>query len=86
MRREHDRVEIDFLQVLGRWLRQIVGDIGTRAPGVIDAARVAAEIAAAVHRKDFQIGMPLQHAVEDQVVQRDGGIERIADHVGEIKP
>ena len=29
--------------------------------------------------------MALQHAVEDQVVQRDGGLERIADHVVEVE-
>ena len=86
VRREHHRVEIDLLQVFGRRLGQLVGDVGARAPSVIDAARIAAEIAAAVHGEDLQVRVALQHAVEDQVVQRDRGIERVADHVGEIEP
>ena len=59
--------------------------VGARAPGVVDAARVAREIAAAVHGQDLEVGVALQHAVEDQVVQRDGGLERIADHVVEVE-
>ena len=39
-----------------------------------------------MHRENFQIGMAFEHAVEDQIMQRDGGFERIADHVVEIKP
>ena len=46
---------------------------------------IAGEIAAAVHGQDLQVGMPLQHAVEDQVVQGDGGLQRIADHVVEVE-
>ena len=52
---------------------------------MIDAAGIGRKIAAAVHREDLQLGMPLQHAVEDQVVQGDGGLERIADHVVEVE-
>ena len=52
---------------------------------MIDAARIGGEIAAAVHRENLQIRVALQHAVEDQVVQRDRGLERIADDVVEIE-
>ena len=53
---------------------------------MIDAAGIPAEIAAAMHREDFQLRVPLQHAVEDQVMQRDRGLQRIADDVIEIEP
>ena len=59
--------------------------IRARAPGMVDAARVAGQIAAAVHGQDLQVGMPLQHAVEDQVVQRDRRLQRIADDVVEVE-
>ena len=59
--------------------------VGARAPGVIDTARIGAEIAAAVHGEDFQPRMAFQYAVEDQIVQRDRRVERIADDVVEIE-
>ena len=51
---------------------------------MINAAGIGGEITAAVHSKDFEVGMALKHAVEDKVVQRDAGIERIADDVVEV--
>ena len=44
MGREHDRVEIDFLEIAGRRLRQLAMRIRARAPGVIDAAGVGGQI------------------------------------------
>src|SRR6266540_5821938 len=55
-------------------------------PGVVDAPRIGAEIAAAMHGENLQVGMPLEYAIEDQIVQRDGRIERIADRVVEREP
>src|SRR5260370_37182126 len=52
---------------------------------MIDAAAIGRQIAAAVHRQNLQFGMALDHAVEDQMVERDGGLERISDHVVEIE-
>ena len=52
---------------------------------MIDAARIGAEITAAMHGENLEVRMPLEDAVEDQVVQRDRGVERIADHVVEVK-
>src|SRR5262249_23558351 len=83
--REYDGVEIDFLEIAGRRVRQVAVRIRARAPGVIDAAAVSGEIAAAVRGKNLQLGMPFEHAVEDQVVQRDGRVERVADHVVEVE-
>ena len=34
--------------------------------------------------QDIEIGMALQHAVENQIVQRDAGIKRISDDVIKI--
>ena len=82
--REHDGVEIDLLEIAGRRLRQVGVAVRARAPGVIDAAGIGAEIAAAMHGEDLQLRMPLQHAVEDQVMQRHGGVEWIADDVVEV--
>ena len=46
---------------------------------------VAREIAAAVHGEDLQVRVALQHAVEDQVVQRNRRLQRIADDVVEVE-
>ncbi len=85
MRREHHRVEVDFLEVVRGRLRQPGLTVRACAPGVIDAARIGAEIAAAVHGKNLQVRMALEHAVEDEVVQRQRGLERVADDVVEIE-
>ena len=66
-------------------MRQVAVAVRTRAPGVIDAAGIAAEIAAAMHGEDLELGMALEHAVEDQVMQRDRRLERIADDVVEVE-
>src|SRR5215470_14216346 len=36
-------------------------------------------------RQDLQVWMPFEHAVEDQIVQRDRRLQRIADHVIEVE-
>jgi hypothetical protein len=33
---------------------------------------------------EFQVGMVAQHAAKDQVMNGNGGIERIADHIDQI--
>src|SRR5262249_31908747 len=58
MGREYDRVEINFLEIAGRRVRQVAVRIRARAPGVIDAAGVSGEIAAAVHGQNLQVGVP----------------------------
>ena len=37
-----------------------------------------------MRRADLQAGKAIERALEDQVRERDGGVERIADDVGEI--
>src|SRR5580698_8249242 len=60
--------------------------VRTRAPGVIDAARVTTKIAATVYGKNLEFGVALQDAIEDQVVQSQRRLERIADNIVEIEP
>jgi hypothetical protein len=65
-------------------MRQISKAIGPSAPSVIYAAGICTEISAAVHGKQLQIGVTLEHTVEDEIVERQGRLEGIADHVVEI--
>src|SRR2546430_9131920 len=53
--REHHGVEVDFLQIMRRRLRQLAMRIRPRAPGVVDPARIGAEIAAAIDRKSTRL-------------------------------
>jgi len=86
MRRKNDRVEIDVPPQIGRRrFRQIAVRIRPCAPGMIDAAGIGAEEAAAMHGQNAKLRMTFEDAVEDQVVQRHRGVERIADHVVEVK-
>ena len=56
-----------------------------RAPGVIDAARIARQIAAAVDSHQLQIREACQSPRKDQVVKRECRIQRIAKHIVEIE-
>ena len=86
MRREDDRIEIDVsVQVRRRRIRQAAVRVRPRTPGMVDASRIGAEIAAAVCGENTEPGMTFEHAVKDQVVQRHRRVERIADHVVEVK-
>ena len=53
-------------------------------PAVHPAPALIGNEAAAMHHDEIELGMPLQHAAEDQARRRDGGVERIADQVAEI--
>src|SRR5262249_9168157 len=49
--------------------------------GVVGAPRVGREIPAAVRRNDLEAGEPVERALEYQMLERDRGLERIADQV-----
>src|SRR5262245_52907570 len=85
VRREHHAVDVDALQIVRWGMRQVGMAVGPRSPGMIDAARISTEVTATMSSQDLQPGMALEHSVEDQIVQRQRGIERIADHVVEIE-
>jgi hypothetical protein len=53
---------------------------------MIDASGIATQVAAAVSSEDFKIRIPFKHSVEDQVMQRDRGLQAIADDVIEVEP
>ena len=54
------------------------------APGMIDPARISAEISAAMHGKQLQIRMAFEHPIEDEIMKRKRCLEGIADHIIEI--
>src|SRR5215469_3972016 len=68
-----------------RRVRQVRPTIIARAPGVIDPAWITAKIPSAMGRKDFQIRMTLEHAVENKIMERNGRLQRITDDVVEIE-
>ena len=51
---------------------------------MIYASDIGRKISAAVRAKNLEIGIAIQHAVKDQPMQRDSGVERIADDIVEI--
>jgi hypothetical protein len=48
---------------------------------MIAARRIGAEIAAAMRRQDLQAREAVQRSLEDQVLQGEGGVERVADRI-----
>ncbi|TDN00919.1 hypothetical protein CEE86_12655, partial [Lactobacillus crispatus] len=52
---------------------------------MVDPPGIAGQVAAAMHRHQLQVGKARQRSAEDQVVQRQRGFERVADHVVEIE-
>src|SRR6202021_336955 len=65
--------------------RQIAMAVLPRTPGVVDPPRITGEITAAVPCHQLQIGKARQRSRKDQVVKRKRGVERITEHVVEIK-
>jgi hypothetical protein len=59
------------------WDRTARGRHGSR--GLI--GRVGRQVAAAVGGADLEPGEAIQRALKDQVRERDGGVERVADDV-----
>ena len=83
---EHQRVEVDLPDVLGRLLLQL--DVGVAVlrrheAAAVHARRVRAQKAAAVRAQHLQLRVLVEHAFEDQLLLRDGGVQRVADHVGQ---
>jgi hypothetical protein len=81
-RREDQRVEIELLQVLGRLLLEL--DVGIAAgrtdqAGMVGAVGVGRQVAAAVRADDLEAREAVERALEDQMRQRNGGFQRIAD-------
>ncbi|MGX1370468.1 hypothetical protein RKD19_005827 [Streptomyces canus] len=76
-------VDVQLLQVAAGFPGAAAG-VGPYAPGVVGAADVGGQIAAAVRRDQFQVRMAVQDAGEDQVGERDGVLGGLADRVGQV--
>src|SRR4051812_33574712 len=48
---------------------------------MVHPAEIEGEVAAAVDDEDAQLRMPIEHAAEDEVTDRDRLLERLADRV-----
>src|SRR6516225_3348045 len=86
MRREDDAVNEHLSQIVSRRKRQTGVTVGAGTPRVINASTVAAKIAATMNGEQFEIRVTLEHAVEDEVVQRQCRLQRVADNIVEIEP
>src|SRR6185295_4321215 len=84
LRREDDRVVVHLAEVLGRLLleRDPAPGRDDEAAGV-GAARVGGEKPPAVGGADLEPGESIEGALEDEVRQREGRLEGVADHVVE---
>src|SRR3989475_275861 len=82
-RGEDQRVVIHLPQILGRLLLQLDAGVhvGRDAQAVVGARRVGRQVAAAVCRADLESGEAIERALEDQMRERDGGVQRVADRV-----
>lgn len=78
-------VDVDFLEIVGWRVRQVAATVGACAPHVVHAAGICAQIPSAVNGENLQIGMPLEHAVEDEIMQSQRRLEGIADHIVELE-
>ena len=58
--------------------------VGTRAVGMVEAARVGTQVTAGVRQADLQARQLVEHAVEYQVTHSRRRVERVADEVVEI--
>src|SRR6516225_3599416 len=78
------RVKIDALEVGRRHPVELFAAIRPRRRGVVDATRIGRQEAAAMGNDELQVRMVAQHAAKDQMMERHGRIERVADHIGKI--
>ena len=81
---EHDGVEIELLQIFRRLLLDGDAAILAMRPGVVEAAPIAGDIAAAMGDADLQFGKTFEIAVEHQLPDAQRGIQRMSDRVREI--
>src|SRR5205085_2552756 len=70
-------------QILGGLLPDVPAAFLAERPHVVHAPDVVRDVAAAVRDADPELRVALERAVEDQVADGDGRLERIADDVVE---
>src|SRR5215218_6806537 len=83
-RREHHGIEIELVEVL-RWLllqRDVcIAILRRHETGMIATCGIRTEIAAAMCGDDLEPREAVERAFEDQMLQGDGGVERVTDGV-----
>src|SRR5262249_5023005 len=82
---EHQRVEIELLEILARLLLELgsLALVGENRTAVVHACRVGGQIAATVGAADLEIRELVERTLENEVGERDRGLERVTDHVAE---
>src|SRR5262249_61548244 len=81
---EPDRVEVELGERLARLPLEDGARVDAGAPRVIHAGRVVGDVAAAVRRHDLELRELFEDAVEHEVADRHGGVERVTDDVDEV--
>src|SRR5262249_31189038 len=81
LRREHQRIEVELLQVFGGSLlkRRLAAILRSEEAPAIGTVGVGGQVSAAVRGADLQPGVAVEHAFENQMGQSDRGLERVAD-------
>ena len=83
---EHQRIEIDLLEIFGRLLCQLdlgVASFGVDQAGVVGAVGVGGKEPAAMGGDHLEPREAVEGALEDQMRQRDRGLDGIGDGIGE---
>ena len=62
----------------------LLAGVGPRRGRVIDAAGIGREIAATMSDDQFEVGVVVQHAAKDQMMDGDRRIERVADDIDQV--
>src|SRR5579864_326670 len=76
---------MELLQVLARSLRErdiLIAEALADIAGMIRPRGVSGKVAAAMRRDDLEAGKPVERALEDQMLERDRRLQRVADGVG----
>src|SRR5207253_5984736 len=82
--REHERIEIQLLQVLRRALVECLRALlGKRETAVIGSVGVRWKVAASVSRTDLESWKSIQGSLEDQMRKRNRRGQRISNHVSQ---
>ena len=76
-----DRIEIQLPQVFRGVLLGTVARAGRPDTSIVEPPGVGRQVSAGVGRTDFQPGEAIERAVENQVGEKDGGLQRIADNI-----
>src|SRR6266404_2757482 len=83
---EHQGIDIELPQIFGGFFlerRKRLAGFRKRETAVIGAVGIRWQVAASMRGAQLEARKTVERAIENQMRERDGGVERIADHVGE---